>query len=491
MKKTKDNIFGKLTGLDDEIVGRIAEKYPDIGNAEIGRICRKTRKKLELRDTCSDMAEIVSGTDKVITLRRKRFASMAAAFLIIAASVPGMYFAMRHIPVEQNEEDNLPIITDASNTPNITGTSNNSASIKNNNSTTEAAAPDTTDNSKEETTASVTQDPTEAPDHTTMPVKTTSPITTTTEICSPPLTQLPLTTAMTQNPVVTGKLRKITTNDVIRLSRKGDALTWSDFKEYECKEIGSGLLILEFILDDNFKLIVGGSPSIKPDYIDLVHSHGESIDIRTENVESFINNILNPNISSKQEKLTIDDVIKLSKKGDALTWSDFEKYEHTDIGSGLFVWQFLLEDNFELLVGGGYIYEKPSYIRIKHSHGESIDIRTENVETFVSRLSANTSRITLEQAKKIISNAGAPDSYSDVEYSQRIMKEFNRICGCADVVYDKRLGDYTSIYEYWLSDERKEVIIIMPEQASIQYAKDINSNNPWMTLIPSQSDLDG
>ena len=37
----------------------------------------------------------------------------------------------------------------------------------------------------------------------------------------------------------------------------------------------------------------------------------------------------------ENRKLTLDDVVMLSQKGDALTWSDFERYQGRDVGSAL------------------------------------------------------------------------------------------------------------------------------------------------------------
>ena len=264
MKKSEDNIFGKLTGLDDEVVGMIADKYPDTNKAEIGRLCRKTRKKLDIRKACSVMTEIVSGADKSINFRHKKFMPIAASILIIVATVPGMYLAMRHIPVNPDKDNDLLIIAETSDNQNITVTSNDPTEIKNNNSATEAAATD----------------------HTTMPIKTTSPVTTTTKICSHPLVQTTITTKPIQNPNIPNTTRKITKDDIIKLSKKGDALTWSDFEEYEHTDIGSGLYIWQFIINDDLKLLIGGVPEIKPYYIMLENYDGKSIDIRRPNFQA-------------------------------------------------------------------------------------------------------------------------------------------------------------------------------------------------------------
>lgn len=414
MKKKEDDIFVNLTKLDDDIVSRIAEKYPDSNKTEIKRIFRKTTKKLNSSEICSDKTEVISNTDKIRKFRCPRFVSIAAAFLIIAASVPGMYFAMRNMPADSDKDNDLPIITEDANNSNMTGASENSTSTKFNNS---AAIAEPT----EKTTVTTTYKPDETNTNTTMtqkttksvntmePEKTTSPAVTTTKICSYPK----LTTAPIQN----------------------------------------------------------------------------------------------PNIPQTQRKLTKDDVIRLSRKGDALTWSDFENYEYTDIGSGLFVWEFIIDDDLRLLVGGGGLETKPGYIRLKGSNRKDIDIRYEDPEDFIcdirkplyarqekirsGELSANTPRLTLEQAKKIISNAGEPNGYYDIDYSLRIIENFNKICGCPDVEYSKLPGDYTAEYHYWLDDNGKEMIIVHPDQTGFYYSDNRGSSHPWINLIPGQANLDG
>ncbi len=80
--------------------------------------------------------------------------------------------------------------------------------------------------------------------------------------------------------------RKLTLDDVVMLSQKGDALSWSDFERYQGWEIGSGLYIMRYEIDELFDVLVGGVPDETPMYIALrVHNEADdSIDIRTEDV---------------------------------------------------------------------------------------------------------------------------------------------------------------------------------------------------------------
>ena len=83
---------------------------------------------------------------------------------------------------------------------------------------------------------------------------------------------------------------QLTVEKVIELSKKGDNLTWEDFKQYKSVEKGSGLYIRSYDIDENFGLVIGGSSSTgKPMYITLYSkATGNEIDIRVEDVEAFV-----------------------------------------------------------------------------------------------------------------------------------------------------------------------------------------------------------
>ena len=83
-------------------------------------------------------------------------------------------------------------------------------------------------------------------------------------------------------------------------------------------------------------------------------------------------------------RLTLDDVVTLSKKGNALSWSDFERYQGREVGSGLYIMRYEIDELFDVLVGG-VPDETPWYIylRVNNEADDRIDIRTEDVSTFV------------------------------------------------------------------------------------------------------------
>ena len=171
----------------------------------------------------------------------------------------------------------------------------------------------------------------------------------------------------------------ISVNDILSLAEKGEALTWSDFEKYEHTDVGSGLIVWEFIIkDDSSKLLISGnSLEEKPEYINYVVSNGAVLDVRTE---EFTRWFYDDSASASNAFISVNDILSLAEKGEALTWSDFEKYEHTDVGSGLIVWEFnIKDDSSKLLIGGDSLEEKPVYIRLKMSNGTTLDVRKDDL----------------------------------------------------------------------------------------------------------------
>ncbi|MCM3702325.1 hypothetical protein [Paenibacillus macerans] len=89
----------------------------------------------------------------------------------------------------------------------------------------------------------------------------------------------------------------------------------------------------------------------------------------------------------RKEKLTLDKVIELSHKGQELSWNDFKSYDSTEIGSGLYILRYEIDESYYLLIGGNNPRKKPAYIRlVKADHSDNyIDIRENNVEKFISK----------------------------------------------------------------------------------------------------------
>lgn len=93
-----------------------------------------------------------------------------------------------------------------------------------------------------------------------------------------------------------------------------------------------------------------------------------------------------------QRRLRLEDVIKLAKKGDALSEKDFEHYSYFETGErGMRVYE--IDENFSLWIKGADWRDEPEALRIYlRGRGEGdwrelLDIRTGNVEEFIQRQS--------------------------------------------------------------------------------------------------------
>ena len=97
---------------------------------------------------------------------------------------------------------------------------------------------------------------------------------------------------------------------------------------------------------------------------------------------------LRQEIVRSKKIITMDDIRELAKKGFDLKVSDFDKYQYTDIGSGLCINNYDIADGngrFEFIVGHAGD-DKIVYARLKgKSSGETIDIREEDVEFFYAK----------------------------------------------------------------------------------------------------------
>ncbi len=86
----------------------------------------------------------------------------------------------------------------------------------------------------------------------------------------------------------------------------------------------------------------------------------------------------------RTEALTLAHVIELSHKGDALTWEDLYPFKGTDIGSGLYVMEFPIDDRYTLQCSDGKLTGSPMTANlIDRQTGLSIDIRRDLVEGFL------------------------------------------------------------------------------------------------------------
>ena len=89
---------------------------------------------------------------------------------------------------------------------------------------------------------------------------------------------------------------------------------------------------------------------------------------------------------SKKPTLSLNDVIILSQKGDALSWNDFENFEYIETGSGLYIRRYEINDLFHFLIGGAGPNSEPMYMYLGVNGNDleaRIDIRDGGVTEFI------------------------------------------------------------------------------------------------------------
>ena len=67
--------------------------------------------------------------------------------------------------------------------------------------------------------------------------------------------------------------------------------------------------------------------------------------------------------------------IILVKGKENMTWNDFSRFPHSDIGSGQYVFEYPLVGGSHLYLAGTELESKPDYIYIIDRDGTKIDIR--------------------------------------------------------------------------------------------------------------------
>lgn len=81
--------------------------------------------------------------------------------------------------------------------------------------------------------------------------------------------------------------------------------------------------------------------------------------------------------------LTLEKVRTLSEKGEHLSWDDFEGYSFEEMGSGLYIRQYRMQDHYQLLMGGPSLEKVPEYIYLIKESGERIDVRYDSIDEFL------------------------------------------------------------------------------------------------------------
>ena len=98
----------------------------------------------------------------------------------------------------------------------------------------------------------------------------------------------------------------------------------------------------------------------------------------------------------EESHITLEQVLELSKKGENLSWEDFEQFSYYDTGkSGYQLLHYKIDETFELLVSGMWT-NKPDGVELTliADNTVKLDIRKlntgeEDIQTFINKYSKN------------------------------------------------------------------------------------------------------
>ena len=116
--------------------------------------------------------------------------------------------------------------------------------------------------------------------------------------------------------------------------------------------------------------------------------------------DSAPNHLSGPNPSASNDgtfcaqppHLNLATLLDLAERyGENLTWEHFDSYYHEDIGSGLYIHHYPIDENYDLLIGGGGTEVPPMYIRLvsKENPDRCIEVRTGDVAAFLQSASSS------------------------------------------------------------------------------------------------------
>lgn len=78
--------------------------------------------------------------------------------------------------------------------------------------------------------------------------------------------------------------------------------------------------------------------------------------------------------SLRLTKEAIYALVSSNRQSPSITWSDFEQYPHKDVGSGNYVYEYLLTDGSKFYLIGNSLSEKPMYVYILNAKGGREDL---------------------------------------------------------------------------------------------------------------------
>lgn len=188
-------------------------------------------------------------------------------------------------------------------------------------------------------------------------------------------------------------------------------LGWKDFEQYKAREIGSGLYILQYDIEDKYTLLIGGVPENEPGYMifSLIGAE-DGIDIREGGLEEYL--AAHP----AKEQLTLDKLLEICS-GDCskLSWKDFEQFECHETGESIITRVYDIEGKGLLYISGEPVYRTPYCMDFGFVGVEDcIDIRDGGLRNYLASQSVR-EPLTLDKLKEICKDNASELVWGDFE----------------------------------------------------------------------------
>ena len=144
--------------------------------------------------------------------------------------------------------------------------------------------------------------------------------------------------------------------------------------------------------------------------------------------------------NTAKKALSLEEVIALSRKGEALTWEDFSAYDYYEAGSGLYIRVYDIDENYSLWIGSGGGAQIPLYIHLfyKPEPYAFIEVRTDDVEAFIRKYDAYTDiRVLL---LNIVSSSEVSSSPGDYISAHR--EEYDKLTAHGETALEYCFGQF-------------------------------------------------
>ncbi len=163
--------------------------------------------------------------------------------------------------------------------------------------------------------------------------------------------------------------------------------------------------------------------------------------------------------SGGPQRLSLNDCILLSGKGMDLTPADLTGFRYTEVGSGLYIRCYPINDLYELLVGsrgpeGELLYAE---LRVLDGSGDAIDIRTDSVTDFIT---SHRDAVPQEAPTAIdFTWEGTTFTYGDATYDlTELAPAMNAILACdrvgRDILIEGHINPRVGVYLIYDTEER-------------------------------------